>query len=223
MIPCAERITSDMKYKAIIFDLDGVICFTDEYHYLAWKELADELNIPFDRTINERLRGVSRMDSLEIILEKYSGPEFSKDEKEKFAGKKNDIYRKSLEKMSEKDLSEEVRETLKELRNRGLKLAIGSSSKNTKFILKQIGLEGFFDAISDGTNITRSKPDPEVFLKAAQFLAEEPKDCLVIEDAEAGIDAAVSGGFYSAGIGSAESYGKATYHLESFKDILKYV
>ena len=212
-----------MKYKAIIFDLDGVICFTDEYHYLAWKELADELNIPFDRTINERLRGVSRMDSLEIILEKYSGPEFSKDEKEKFAGKKNDIYRKSLENMSEKDLSEEVRETLKELRNRGLKLAIGSSSKNTKFILKQIGLEGFFDAISDGTNITRSKPDPEVFLKAAQFLAEEPKDCLVIEDAEAGIDAAVSGGFYSAGIGSSESYGKATYHLESFKDILKYV
>lgn len=212
-----------MKYKAIIFDLDGVICFTDEYHYLAWKELADELNIPFDRTINERLRGVSRMDSLEIILEKYSGPEFSKDEKEKFAGKKNVIYRKSLENMSEKDLSEEVRETLKELRNRGLKLAIGSSSKNTKFILKQIGLEGFFDAISDGTNITRSKPNPEVFLKAAQFLAEEPKDCLVIEDAEAGIDAAVSGGFYSAGIGSAESYGKATYHLKSFKDILSYI
>ena len=212
-----------MKYKAIIFDLDGVICFTDEYHYLAWKELADELNIPFDRTINERLRGVSRMDSLEIILEKYSGPEFSKDEKEKFAGKKNDIYRKSLENMSEKDLSEEVRETLKELRNRGLKLAIGSSSKNTKFILKQIGLEGFFDAISDGTNITRSKPDPEVFLKAAQFLAEEPKDCLVIEDAEAGIDAAASGGFDSAGIGSASDYSKSTYHLGSFSDILKIV
>ena len=212
-----------MKYKAIIFDLDGVICFTDEYHYLAWKELADELNIPFDRTINERLRGVSRMDSLEIILEKYSGPEFSKDEKEKFAGKKNDIYRKSLENMSEKDLSDEVRDTLNTLRDKGLKLAIGSSSKNTKFILKQIGLEGFFDAISDGTNITRSKPDPEVFLKAAQFLAEEPKDCLVIEDAEAGIDAAASGGFDSAGIGSASDYSKSTYHLGSFSDILKIV
>ena len=212
-----------MNYKAVIFDLDGVICFTDEYHYLAWKELADELNIPFDRTINERLRGVSRMDSLEIILEKYSGPEFSKDEKEKFAGKKNDIYRKSLENMSEKDLSDEVRDTLNTLRDKGLKLAIGSSSKNTKFILKQIGLEGFFDAISDGTNITRSKPDPEVFLKAAQFLTEEPKDCLVIEDAEAGIDAAVAGGFDGAGIGSAANYDKATYHLESFKDILKFV
>jgi beta-phosphoglucomutase len=212
-----------MKYKAVIFDLDGVICFTDEYHYLAWKELADELNISFDRTINERLRGVSRMDSLEIILEKYTGPALSDEEKERLAIKKNDIYRKSLENMSEKDLSNEVREVLNTLRYKGLKLAIGSSSKNTKFILKQIGLENFFDAISDGTNITRSKPDPEVFLKAAEFVSEGPKDCLVIEDAEAGIDAAVAGGFESAGIGSAASYSKATYHLNSFKDILKYV
>ena len=212
-----------MKYKAVIFDLDGVICFTDEYHYLAWKELADELNISFDRTINERLRGVSRMDSLEIILEKYTGPALSDEEKERLAIKKNDIYRKSLENMSEKDLSNEVREVLNTLRYKGFKLAIGSSSKNTKFILKQIGLENFFDAISDGTNITRSKPDPEVFLKAAEFVSEGPKDCLVIEDAEAGIDAAVAGGFESAGIGSAASYSKATYHLNSFKDILKYV
>ena len=212
-----------MKYKAVIFDLDGVICFTDEYHYLAWKELADELNISFDRTINERLRGVSRMDSLEIILEKYTGPALSDEEKERLAIKKNDIYRKSLENMSEKDLSNEVREVLNTLRYKGLKLAIGSSSKNTKFILKQIGLENFFDAISDGTNITRSKPDPEVFLKAAEFVSEGPKDCLVIEDAEAGIDAAVAGGFESAGIGSAASYSKATYRLNSFKDILKYV
>lgn len=212
-----------MKYKAVIFDLDGVICFTDEYHYLAWKELADELNISFDRTINERLRGVSRMDSLEIILEKYTGPALSDEEEERLAIKKNDIYRKSLENMSEKDLSNEVREVLNTLRYKGFKLAIGSSSKNTKFILKQIGLENFFDAISDGTNITRSKPDPEVFLKAAEFVSEGPKDCLVIEDAEAGIDAAVAGGFESAGIGSAASYSKATYHLNSFKDILKYV
>ena len=210
-----------MKYKAVIFDLDGVICFTDEYHYLAWKQLADEMNIPFDRAVNERLRGVSRMDSLEIILEKYTGPELSKEEKEKLAEKKNDIYRKSLENMSSKDLSDEVRSTLEELKNRGLKLAIGSSSKNTKFILKQIGLEDFFDAISDGTNITRSKPDPEVFLKAADFVSEKPQDCLVIEDAEAGIDAAAAGGFDSAGIGSASEYQKCTYHLDSFADILK--
>lgn len=212
-----------MKYKAVIFDLDGVICSTDEYHYQAWKILADELDIPFDRTINERLRGVSRMDSLEIILEKYTGPELSAGEKEKLATKKNDIYRKNLENMSPSDLTDEVRETLNSLRDKGLKLAIGSSSKNTRFILKQIGLEDFFDAISDGTNITRSKPDPEVFLKAAEFVDEKPVDCLVIEDAEAGIDAAVAGGFDGAGIGSAAGYKKATYRLDSFKDILKYI
>ena len=212
-----------MKYKAVIFDLDGVICFTDEYHYLAWKQLADKLGIPFDRTINERLRGVSRMDSLEIILEKYTGPALSDEEKEKLATEKNDIYRKSLEKMSPEDLSDEVRETLSALRDKGLKLAIGSSSKNTRFILGQIGLADFFDAISDGTNITRSKPDPEVFIKAAEFVREEPSDCLVIEDAQAGIDAAVAGGFDGAGIGGAASYSRATYHLDSFRDILNYV
>lgn len=212
-----------MKYKAVIFDLDGVICFTDEYHYQAWKQLADKLEIPFDRTINERLRGVSRMDSLEIILEKYAGPALSDEDKEKLATQKNEIYRKSLENMSSDDLSDEVRETLNTLREKGLKLAIGSSSKNTKFILSQIGLADFFDAISDGTNITKSKPDPEVFIKAAEFVSEDPSDCLVIEDAEAGIDAAVAGGFDGAGIGSAASYSRATYHLNSFKDILKYV
>ena len=214
---------NNVKYKAIIFDLDGVICFTDEYHYLAWKQLADKLHIPFDRTINERLRGVSRMDSLEIILEKYTGPSLSDEEKERLATEKNDIYRKSLENMSPKDLSDEVRNTLDALRDKGLKLAIGSSSKNTKFILGQIGLGDYFDAISDGTNITRSKPDPEVFLKAAEFVSEAPSDCLVIEDAEAGVDAAAAGGFDSAGIGSASNYDKATYHLNSFKDILLYV
>ena len=212
-----------MKYKAVIFDLDGVICFTDEYHYQAWKQLADKLEIPFDRTINERLRGISRMDSLEIILEKYAGPALSDEDKEKLATQKNEIYRKSLENMSSDDLSDEVRETLNTLREKGLKLAIGSSSKNTKFILSQIGLADFFDAISDGTNITKSKPDPEVFIKAAEFVSEDPSDCLVIEDAEAGIDAAVAGGFDGAGIGSAASCSRATYHLNSFKDILKYV
>ena len=214
---------ADMKYKAIIFDLDGVICFTDEYHYQAWKQLADSMGIPFDRKINERLRGVSRMESLEIILENYTGPALTDSEKEKLAASKNDIYRKSLENMSPSDLSDEVRDTLNELRDKGLKLAIGSSSKNTKFILKQIGLEGFFDAISDGTNITRSKPDPEVFLKAADFVSEDAADCLVVEDAEAGIDAAVAGGFDSAGLGSASKYEKATYRLESFGDLLNVI
>ena len=205
--------------KAIIFDLDGVICFTDKYHYIAWKKLADEEGIYFDEEINNRLRGVSRMDSLNIILER-ADKTYSEEEKEKLAANKNATYVELLKEMSEKDLSEEVRNTLTELRNRGYKLSIGSSSKNTKMILGQIGLGDFFDAISDGTNITRSKPDPEVFLKAAEFLGEKPEDCLVVEDAKAGIDAAVSGGFKSAGIGEASEHPQVTYAMKSFGDLL---
>ena len=189
-----------MKFKAIIFDLDGVICFTDEYHYRAWKVLADKLNAPFDRTINNRLRGVSRMASLEIVLETYTGPALSEEEKVALATEKNEIYRESLKEMSPADLSDEVRETLNALRAKGLKLAIGSSSKNTPFILKQIGLEGFFDAVSDGNNITHSKPDPEVFLKAAEFLGMDPADCLVVEDAISGIQAAHAAGMDAVGV-----------------------
>lgn len=212
-----------MKYKAVIFDLDGVICSTDEYHYKAWKKLADKMNISFDRKVNERLRGVSRMESLEIILKNYHGNMLSREEKDKLTEEKNRIYRESLSNMSEKDLSSEVKETLELLHNMGLKLAIGSSSKNTKYILKQIGLESFFDAISDGTNIKKSKPDPEVFLKAAEFIHEKPENCLVVEDAEAGIDAAIAGHFDSAGIGTAAAHGKATYRLNSFQEIIKVV
>lgn len=208
--------------KAVIFDLDGVICFTDQYHYLAWKEMADEIGVYFDETINNRLRGVSRMDSLNIILEK-SDTEYTNEQKEELAAKKNAIYVKLLEQMSPADLSDEVKTTLDALRAKGLKLAIGSSSKNTKMILKQIGLGGYFDAISDGTNIVNSKPDPEVFLKAAEFLSENPKDCLVVEDALAGIEAAVRGGFKSAGLGEAALHEQVTYPIESFQDLLKLV
>ena len=208
-----------MKFKAIIFDLDGVICFTDEYHYRAWKALADRLNAPFDRTINNRLRGVSRMASLEIVLETYTGPELSEEEKAALATEKNEMYRESLKEMSPADLSDEVRETLNALRAKGLKLAIGSSSKNAPFILKQIGLEGFFDAVSDGNNISRSKPDPEVFLKAAEYLGMDPADCLVVEDAHAGVEAAVAGGFDCAAIGDAKEDPRAVYHLTQISDL----
>ena len=209
-----------MKYKGIIFDLDGVICFTDEYHYLAWKDLADRLGIYFDRQINNRLRGVSRMASLEIILEN-SPVVYSQEEKEEFASEKNELYRQMLLNMSEDDLSEEVRSTLTELRNRGYLLAIGSSSRNTKTILNQIGLGDFFDAISDGTNITNSKPHPEVFLKAAEFLNLQPINCLVVEDASSGAEAAFRGGFDCAGIGEAAHDIHTTYPLEHFSDLLK--
>ncbi len=205
--------------KAIIFDLDGVLVFTDRYHYLGWKKLADRLGIYFDEEINNRLRGVSRMDSLEIVLEK-STIQYSQAEKEKMAEEKNNTYRELLGEMTPGDVTEEVRSTLTKLREMGYKLAIGSSSKNTKFILEKVELGSYFDAISDGTNITKSKPDPEVFLKAAEFLGEDPAQCLVIEDAFAGVDAAKAGGMQAAGIGDASGYDKADYRLKSFCDIL---
>ena len=211
-----------MKFKGVIFDLDGVICFTDQFHYQAWKKLADRLGIEFDEKINDRLRGVSRMASLEIILEK-SARAYSDAEKESFAAEKNDAYRALLENMRESDVSEEVRNTLSELRARGVLLAIGSSSRNTPLILEKTGMKQYFDAVSDGNNITRSKPDPEVFLKAAQFLGLAPADCLVVEDAVAGIDAGGSGGFRTAAIGEATNYDRPDYKLTTFSDLLKIV
>ena len=208
------------KYDGVIFDLDGVICFTDHYHYLAWKALADSLGIDFDESKNDRLRGVSRMESLEIVLEGYHGAPLSDAEKTALADRKNALYRQSLQTMSPKDLSDEVRNTLNELRSRGLKLAIGSSSKNTPLILERIGLAGFFDAVSDGNNITRSKPDPQVFTMAAEMLRLPAEKCLVVEDALAGLQAAAAGGFASAGLGPAAQSGKATYSLHSFRDLL---
>lgn len=208
-----------MKYQGIIFDLDGVICSTDEYHYLAWKSLANQLGIYFDRQINNRLRGVSRMASLEIVLEKAEKI-YTQAEKENFAESKNILYRQLLGQMGPADLSDEVRDTLNALRAKGLKLAIGSSSKNTPFILDRIGLGGYFDAVSDGNNITHSKPDPEVFLKAAQMIGLDPSVCLVVEDAHAGVEAGVNGGFDTAAIGDARDDERATWHLNSFSDIL---
>lgn len=211
-----------MKYEAIIFDLDGVICHTDKYHFQAWKALADKLGIYFDETINNRLRGVSRMESLEIILERYDGT-LTEEEKVQCAEEKNEIYKELLKQMSPADLSCEVKDTLEALRSRGIKLAIGSSSKNARFILGQIGLGDFFDAISDGNNITFSKPDPEVFVKASEYVGIPTEKCLVVEDAEAGIQAATAGGMDSAAIGDAVSYHIATYDMESFTDLLEIV
>ena len=208
-----------MKYKGIIFDLDGVICSTDEYHYLAWKTLADRLGIPFDRERNNLLRGVSRMESLNIILEK-SDADFSEAEKAAFAEEKNTLYRQLLARMSPADLSEDVRMTLEALRKTDLKLAIGSSSKNTPFILERIGLGRFFDAVADGNCITHSKPHPEVFLKAAGMIGLSPRDCLVVEDAHAGVEAAKAGGFDCAALGDAKDDPKATWHLAEFSDLL---
>lgn len=207
--------------KGVIFDLDGVLVFTDRFHYQAWKKIAEELDIYFDEKINNRLRGVSRMESLEIILEKYQGPLLTAEEKEQLAEKKNEIYRALLESMSPADVSSQVRDTLQVLKERGYKLAIGSSSKNAKFILKKVELEKAFDAVSDGTNIVRSKPDPEVFVKAAEFLGLAPEECVVVEDADAGIQAAKAGGMYAVGLGEAAACELADAGLKEFSDLLQ--
>lgn len=206
--------------NAVIFDLDGVIVSTDKYHYKAWKKIADELGVYFDETINNRLRGVSRMESLEIILERYSGPVLTSEDKVKLTDRKNEYYRELLAVMTTEDVSADVLNTLKEIKKRGYKIAIGSSSKNTKFILEKIGIIDMFDAISDGTNITKSKPDPEVFLKAADYINAKCEECLIVEDAEAGIDAGIAAGMKTAAIGEAVYCGKSDYELSIFSDLL---
>lgn len=186
--------------KALIFDLDGVLVSTDNFHYQAWKKMADEEGIYFDQKINNRLRGVSRMDSLNIILER-STRIYSPKEKEALAERKNNIYREMLKTLNYQDIKEETRATLTFLKKVGIYLAIGSSSKNAKTITFYTGLDSYFDVIVDGTMITHSKPDPEVFLKAAALLQVSPKESAVIEDAEAGIKAAKAGDFTAIGFG----------------------
>lgn len=205
--------------QGVIFDLDGVLLSTDELHYAAWKSVADELGIPFDRQVNNRLRGVSRMASLEIILEN-GRLSLSPAQKEAVATRKNDRYRQLLMTLTPATVAEEVRETLCALRARGLKLAVGSSSRNTGLILDRTDLGRYFDAVSDGNNITRSKPDPEVFLKAAAMLRLSPAACAVVEDAVAGIDAANAGGFFSVGIGDAAAYEATDRRIGSLRELL---
>lgn len=204
--------------RAIIFDLDGVICSTDRYHYLAWKALADRLDIPFDEQKNKLLRGVSRMESLEIILGDRSS-HFSEQEKWELAEEKNRIYREYLQTMRPSDLPEDTQYALQTLRKRGYLLAIGSSSKNTRQILTQLGLEHFFDAVADGTQITRSKPDPEVFFLAASLLGISPEQAIVIEDAESGVQAAETGHFRVIGIRSRENDPNSDITIKKLSDL----
>lgn len=201
------------QYRGIIFDLDGVIVSTDDCHYKAWKKMADEEGIYFDRQINERLRGVSRMESLEIILEKSTKP-YTDDQKALLAQRKNGYYREMILELDPSAMLEGALAFVLEMKARGLKVAIGSSSKNTALILKQIQCDHLFDAVADGNEITHSKPDPEVFLKAAEKLGLLPNECIVVEDADAGVEAALRAGMDVIGVGSASQNLRATYHAE---------
>ncbi|ELC8441114.1 beta-phosphoglucomutase [Clostridium perfringens] len=208
-----------MEIKAAIFDLDGVIVSTDEYHYQAWKSISDKENIYFDRSINNRLRGVSRAESLEIVLEK-ANREYTQSEKEVLLEEKNNIYKELLKNLSSSDILPGVNEVLDYLKSNNIKVAIGSSSKNTSLILQKIGLLNSFDAIVDGTMIKRSKPDPEVFILAVDKLNVLPEECIVVEDAKAGVEAALAGNMKVAAIGDAIKCNKANFNLENLTNLI---
>ena len=204
-----------MGMCGIIFDLDGVLCYTDHYHYLAWKAVADRLSLPFDEQVNNRLRGVSRMESLEIILS-LGSKTYSQEEKERFAQEKNEAYRAMLEALSPADVPEDVPPTLEELRRRGCRLALASGSKNAGLILARTGLGRYLDAAADGRCITRSKPDPEIFLTAAKMLDLPPQACAAVDDAVAGIQAGRAAGMVTVAIGDSAAHRAGDYDLERF-------
>jgi len=212
------REFSRIKIKACIFDLDGVIVDTAKYHYLAWKRLADELGFEFTEDDNERLKGVSRLDSLEILLS-IGNKSFDDKTKLLLAEKKNSWYVEYISKMSKDEVLPGVENFLEVLKNAGIKISLGSVSKNALQILKSLNLTNYFDAIIDGTRISKAKPDPEVFLKASAELNIPPEECIVFEDASAGIDGAINANMYSIGVGSPKILNKANKVISGFTTI----
>lgn len=204
--------------KAVIFDLDGVLVTTDELHYQAWKRLAEQEGITgFTREDNIRQRGASRMASLEVVLEK-SGKQYSDAEKKVLAEKKNDMYVKSLESLDKSAVLDGVFDFITYLKEKGIRLAVGSASKNTPMILEKTGLADKFDAVSCGLDTQKSKPDPEVFLIAADRINIPYSECLVVEDSDAGIEAAKAGGMYALAVGAAKNNPDADFRAEGLAD-----
>lgn len=207
-----------MNIKACIFDLDGVVVDTAKYHYLAWRRLANELGFEFTEFDNERLKGVSRMDSLEILLE-IGGLQFDTEEKLKLAEVKNNWYVEYIIKMDASEILPGVKEFLELLRCRGIKIALGSVSKNAMTIINGIDLAKYFDAVIDGTKVSRAKPDLEVFLKGAEELGIPAGECVVFEDAVAGIEAALNAKMYCIGVGSPQVLHRAHKIIPGFKNL----
>jgi beta-phosphoglucomutase len=204
-----------MPVSACIFDLDGVIVDSAKYHFLSWSRLAESLDIPFTHEQNEQLKGVSRADSLDRILG-WGGVEKSEAEKQALMDRKNAWYLEFINRMDRYEILPGVEAFLQSLKSAEIKIALGSSSKNARRILNQLGIMHYFDVVVDGTDISRSKPDPEVFLSGAKQLGLEPSACLVFEDAYAGIEAALTGGFQAIGIGSAEELSNAPRVVSGF-------
>ena len=204
------------QYKAILFDLDGVIVETAHFHYLAWKRLANEkLASDFTHEFNETLKGISRMESLDLILQN-AGKEIDTATKLEYATLKNEWYLELVSKMTPTDILEGVPEFFQQVKAANLKIGLGSVSKNARMILERVGLINDFDVIIDGTKISKSKPDPEVFLKGAEELGFLPEQCIVFEDAVAGIEAAKRANMKAVGIGKSEILTQADIFFENF-------
>jgi beta-phosphoglucomutase len=206
------------KINTFIFDLDGVITDTAEFHYLAWKRLADEEGLKFDKNINEDLKGISRMDSLNIIL-KRNNKTISEEELQKWATRKNDYYVEYIKKITPDNLLSGIASLLKTLKQKNINIALGSASKNARMVLSNLQIIDYFNLIGDGNSVKHSKPAPDLFLYCANELGVSPKNCIVIEDAEAGIEAAKSAGMKAIGIGSEKQLYKADFIYPSPSNI----
>jgi len=209
----------DIEIKGAIFDLDGVLVDTAKYHYLAWKRLACELGFNFTEADNERLKGVSRMRSLEILLE-CGRVSMENKRKEEAATRKNTWYVEYLQNLTENDLLSGAKEYLERLKNAGIRIALGSASKNAPLILEKLKISGFFDVVMDGNSVSKTKPNPEVFLKCAAALELLPEHCVVFEDAFAGIEAAKAGGMKVVGVGLPELLPGADLYINCLADML---
>lgn len=206
-----------MTYKAVIFDLDGVITDTAHYHYLAWKRLAEQVGVPFDEIFNERLKGVDRMGSLNLILAQGTGS-YTDEEKVALATQKNTHYQELISTMSPEDLLPGAVEALDSVREAGLKIGLASVSRNALTVLTSLGITDKFDYIVDASTIARGKPDPEIFLTAAERLGVKPEECLGVEDAVAGVQSIKSAGMYAVGVGDPAVLTQADRVISSLKE-----
>lgn len=204
------------EYLGAIFDLDGVLIDTAKYHFLAWKKLADQLGIPFTEEENERLKGVSRIKSLDILLS-LGNKSYSEDQRNKFMEQKNEEYVRHISQMNEREILPGVVELLNHLKDRNLKIALGSASKNAGLILKNTKLQDYFDVIVDGNDVSKAKPDPEVFLMGAKRMGIPASQCIVFEDAYAGIEAAKKAGMLSIGVGNRKNLPHADVLVETLE------
>lgn len=206
--------------KAFVFDLDGVITDTAEYHFLAWQQLGAELGINFDREFNETLKGVDRMESLNRILRSGNREnDFTQEEKEALATKKNTHYVSLIERITENDILPGIEQLLKDLKANNFKIALASASKNAIPVLERLGLLHYFDHVVNAAEVAKSKPNPEVFLKAAVAVEVAPSECIGVEDAEAGVDAIKAAGMYAVAVGDATILHKADYNVETTSEL----